>query len=148
MTPEISHEPIEILLVEDSRGDVRLIREALRTANFPHHLNVVEDGEAAMSYLKGSADNVEGFRPDIMILDLNLPRRSGLSVLEEVKETPSLRRLPVIVLTTSQSEDDIAACYDRHANCYITKPFDMDSFVEIVGRIRDHWFSTVRLPPH
>lgn len=114
----------------------------------PHDLSVTPDGEAAMFFLKKQEPYAQAPRPDIVLLDLNLPKKSGFSVLEEVKADPTLRRIPVIVLTTSSYEEDITKSYDRHANCYITKPIDMREFVHIVNQIKEHWFSTVRLPPN
>ncbi len=139
--------PIEILLVEDSRGDVRLIAEALKTAEVAHELHVAVDGEQAMAFLRDEGEFAGTPRPDIVILDLNLPKKNGRSVLHDIKHDEEFRRIPVIVLTTSSDEDDIRECYNLHANCYITKPMGMDRFNDLVKEINEYWFSTVRLPP-
>jgi len=140
-------DPIEILLVEDNPGDARLAREALRDTHFSSHLSVVEDGVEAMDYLKQSAKYAGAPRPDIILLDLNLPRKSGREVLYEIKSDPDLRRIPVIVLTTSTADQDIEASYDLHANCYITKPLDINSFVHALRQIETFWFTLVTLSP-
>ena len=141
----------EILLVEDSRGDVRLIEEALRVQNIDFNLHVVVDGEAALSFLRRDDSYNEVPRPDIVILDLNLPRRNGRSVLREIRtnqQFAELRRTPVIILTTSNHEDDILDCYENHANSYIVKPMNIGEYEEVVQQINTYWFSTVELPPH
>jgi two-component system, chemotaxis family, response regulator Rcp1 len=130
-----------ILLVEDNAGDVRLTREALREAEVAVELIAVADGEQALSHLRN-----EG-RPDLILLDLNLPKKNGLEVLEEIKEDPELRRTPVIMLTTSSSARDIAACYDRGVNCYVVKPLDLDDFTALVQAINRFWFEVAQLPP-
>lgn len=147
MSVDIATRPIEILLVEDSRGDVRLIAEALKNAEVSHQLHVAVDGEQAMAFLRGEGDFAGTPRPDIVILDLNLPKKNGRSVLHDIKNDEDFRRIPVIVLTTSSNEDDVIDCYNLHANCYITKPMGMDQFIDLVKEINEYWFSIVRLPP-
>jgi CheY-like chemotaxis protein len=137
---------IDILLVEDNPGDVRLTREALKEAKVRNNLHVVEDGEAAMAYLHKVNGNADSPRPDLILLDLNLPKKDGREVLEEIKADDKLKRIPVVVLTTSQAEEDIVRTYDLHANCYVTKPVDLDQFINIVKSIEDFWLTIVRLP--
>ncbi len=139
--------PIEILLIEDSPGDARLTREALRDSKVRNNLNIVEDGVEALSFLRRETGYEEVPRPDIILLDLNLPRKGGREVLEEIKSDPELKRIPVVILTTSDDERDILASYDLHANCYITKPVDLSRFITIVKSIETFWFSIVKLPP-
>ena len=139
--------PIEILLIEDSPGDARLTREALRDSKFQNNLNVVEDGVQALSYLRREDGYETATRPDIILLDLNLPRKGGREVLEEIKADPDLKRIPVVILTTSDDDADVLTSYDLHANCYITKPVDLSRFVTIVKSIESFWFSIVKLPP-
>jgi two-component system, chemotaxis family, response regulator Rcp1 len=138
--------PIEILLIEDSPADVRLTREALRDAKVRNNLHVVGDGDEAMEFLEQRDRHAAAIRPDLILLDLNLPRKSGREVLEEVKRHPELRRIPVVVLTTSQAEEDIMRSYDLHANCYIQKPVDLDRFITVVRSIEDFWLTIVKLP--
>ncbi|MDX1993693.1 MAG: response regulator [bacterium] len=140
-------EPIEILLVEDNPGDVRLTREALRDSKLHNNLSVVEDGAEALAFLRREGSYSGAPRPDIILLDLNLPKLSGREVLQEIKKDESLRRIPVVILTTSDDEQDILASYDLYANCYITKPVDINRFVTIVKSIENFWFSIVKLPP-
>jgi CheY-like chemotaxis protein len=139
---------IEILLVEDSPGDVRLTIEALKEAKVSNRLNVVQDGVEAMAYLyrKNSYKDVKC--PDLILLDLNLPRKDGREVLAEIKNDKKLKHIPVVVLTTSRSEADILQAYDLHANCYITKPIDFSQFMDVVRTIEDFWLTVVKLPPH
>ena len=139
--------PIEILLVEDNEGDVRLTREALQEAKVRNNLAVVRDGEEALEYLRRPlGESGRPPRPDLILLDLNLPKKDGREVLAELKRDPDLRRLPVVVLTTSASEKDILESYDLHANCYITKPVDLDQFINVVTHIEDCWLTIVKLP--
>jgi two-component system, chemotaxis family, response regulator Rcp1 len=138
---------IEILLVEDNPGDVRLTTEALKDSKMHNNLSVVEDGVEAMEFLRREGRYADSPRPDIILLDLNLPRKSGREVLEEIKNDETLKRIPVVVLTTSQDEQDILATYNLHANCYITKPVDLSRFITIVKNIENFWFSIVKLPP-
>ena len=139
--------PIRILLVEDNDADVRLTREALREGKIHNELAVVHDGVEAMAYLRRQAPYVDAVRPDVILLDLNMPRKSGLEVLQEVKEDADLRRIPVVILTTSSAEADVVRSYDLHANCYVQKPVDVSRFVEVVKAVDDFWFTIVRLPP-
>lgn len=138
--------PIELLLVEDSEPDVRLTREALKEAKMWNNLWVVEDGVEAIEFLRRSGRYADSPRPDLILLDLNLPRKDGRQVLLEIKADPSLRRIPVVVLTTSRDEADVLRAYDLHANCYITKPVDFNRFMEVVRSIEDFWLTVVRLP--
>ena len=138
--------PIEILLVEDNPGDVRLTQEALGEAKVRNNLAVARDGVEALSYLRREAPFEDAARPDMVLLDLNLPRKDGREVLAEIKADPELRRLPVVVLTTSSAEKDVLESYNLYANCYITKPVDLDQFVSIVSSIEDFWLTIVKLP--
>lgn len=142
----MEYQRIEILLIEDNPGDVRLTREALKDSKIHNNLSVVEDGVEAMAFLRREGKYSESPRPDIILLDLNLPRKDGREVLEEIKNDETLKRIPVVVLTTSDDEQDILATYDLHANCYITKPVDLTRFVTIVKNIENFWFSIVKLP--
>jgi chemotaxis family two-component system response regulator Rcp1 len=139
--------PIEILLVEDNEGDARLTKEALKENKMHHELNVVRDGEDALKFLKREGQYVSAPRPDLILLDLNLPKKNGREVLSEVKKDLSLRRIPVVILTVSQSEEDIMKSYDLYANCYIAKPVDLNKFMEIVKFIKNFWLNIVKLPP-
>ncbi len=138
---------VDILLVEDNAGDVRLAQEALKGSRAANRLFVVDDGVEAMDFLQQRGRHAGAPRPDLILLDLNLPRMGGREVLQKVKGDESLRRIPVVVLTISTADEDIARCYDRHANCYITKPLDYNQFVRILRAIEDFWLSTVTLPP-
>lgn len=139
--------PIHILLVEDNAGDVRLTREALKEGKVGNSLTVAPDGIEALAILRQEGRYSGEARPDLILLDLNLPKKDGREVLAEIKENPALRRIPVVVLTTSKAEEDILRTYDLHANCYITKPVDFEKFVSVVKSIDDFWLSVVRLPP-
>ena len=138
--------PIEILLVEDSPGDVRLTREALNESKVSNNLNVAVDGVEALAFLRREGVYADAPRPDIILLDLNMPRKDGREVLAEIKADPELRRIPVVILTTSTSDEDILKSYDLNANCYITKPVDFTQFIKVVLAVEDFWFSIVRLP--
>jgi two-component system, chemotaxis family, response regulator Rcp1 len=138
---------IEILLVEDSPGDVRLTREALREGKVLNELQVVGDGVEALDYLFQRNQHVGAPRPDLILLDLNLPKKDGREVLSEIKTDNALKRIPVVVLTTSQSEEDVLRTYDLHANCYIPKPVDFERFIEVVRSIDAFWLTVVKLPP-
>jgi two-component system, chemotaxis family, response regulator Rcp1 len=138
--------PIEILLVEDNPGDVRLTREALKDGRVHHHLHVVADGVEALAFLRATGVHGDAPRPDLILLDLNIPKMDGRQVLAEIKVDPDLVRIPVVVLTTSKAEEDIARSYDLHANCYINKPVDLDQFMTVVKAIEDFWLTVVRLP--
>jgi chemotaxis family two-component system response regulator Rcp1 len=138
---------IQILLVEDSLADIDLTLEALEEAKFVNEVNTVRDGAAAIAYLRREAGYEEAVRPDLIILDLNLPKRSGHEVLQTLKADSELRRIPVAVLTTSGAESDVVKSYDLGANCYLTKPVDVGQFLKVVQSIEDFWFGVVRLPP-
>ncbi len=138
--------PIEILLVEDNAADVRLTQEALKEAKVANRLHVVEDGAKAMDFVRHTGAYAQSPRPDLILLDLNLPRKDGREVLKELKDDPDLRRIPVVVLTTSQAEEDILRAYNLHANCYISKPVDFGNFMTVVRSIEDFWLTVVRLP--
>jgi CheY-like chemotaxis protein len=140
-------EPIEVLLVEDNPGDVRLTREALKEGKVRNNLSVAPDGVEALAFLRRQGRYADAPRPDVILLDLNLPKKDGREVLEEIKADPALRTIPVVILTTSEAERDIARAYDLHANCYITKPVDLDQFITVVKSIEDFWFTIVKLPP-
>jgi two-component system, chemotaxis family, response regulator Rcp1 len=136
----------EILLVEDSPGDVRLTREALKDAKVYINLHVASDGIEAMAFLNREGEYADAPRPDLILLDLNLPRKDGRQVLEEIKESPSLKRIPVVILTTSSADEDVMRSYQFHANCYISKPVDLDGFLKVVRSIDNFWLSIVKLP--
>jgi CheY-like chemotaxis protein len=138
--------PAEVLLVEDSPSDVRLTREALKAGNVTVNLNVVRDGIEAMDYLRRRNSYKNSPTPDLILLDLNLPRKNGREVLEEIKADPELRRIPVLIMTTSHADQDINRAYSLNANCYITKPMELDEFLRIVKSIEDFWFKTATLP--
>lgn len=138
--------PIEILLVEDSKGDVGLIEEVFEDAKIRNNLRVVEDGEEAILYLRGEGQFSGVPRPDIILLDLNLPKKDGREVLEEIKNDDDLKNIPVVVLTTSKAEADILKSYNLHANAYVTKPVDFDQFIKVIKSIEDFWLEVVRLP--
>jgi len=139
--------PNVILLVEDNPGDVRLTQESLKDSKLLNFISVVNDGVEAMAFLRREGKYVKATRPDLILLDLNLPKKNGLEVLAEVKADEQLRRIPVVVLTTSSAEQDILKTYDLHANCYITKPVDLNQFSAVVKTIEEFWFTIVRLPP-
>ena len=137
---------IDILLVEDNPGDVRLTQEAFREGKVLNKLWVVNDGEEAMAYLHREGVFADAVRPDLILLDLNMPKKDGREVLAEIKNDPSLKRIPVVVLTTSKAEQDIFRTYNLHVNCYIIKPVDLDQFINVVQTIEDFWFTVVKLP--
>ena len=136
---------VQILLVEDNPADARLVTELLKEGQLSHNIRHVCDGVEAMSYLR--AHDAPLSRPDLILLDLNLPRKDGRELLAEIKADEKLRRIPVVVLTTSQAEDDIARAYSLYANCYITKPVDLDQFARVIKSIEDFWMTTAKLPP-
>lgn len=136
----------EVLLVEDSPGDVRLTREALKEGKVRNNLSVVSDGVEAMEFLRREGKYADAPRPDIVLLDLNMPRKDGREVLAEMKGDESLKRIPVVILTTSEAEQDILKTYDLHANCYLTKPVDLEQFISIVKSVEDFWLTIVQLP--
>jgi chemotaxis family two-component system response regulator Rcp1 len=138
--------PIEILLVEDSPGDVRLTQEALRDAKVQNNLHIASDGIEATAFLWRQGKYANAPRPDLILLDLNLPKKGGREVLEEIKQDPSLKSIPVVILTTSAAEEDILRSYQLHANCYITKPVDLDQFLKVVKTIDSFWLAIVKLP--
>ncbi len=139
---------VEILMVEDNPGDVRLTQEALKESKVRNKMHVVEDGVEALAFLRREGQYADAPHPDLILLDLNLPRKNGREVLAEIKEDPDLRRIPVVILTISQAEEDVLKTYDLHANCYITKPVDLDQFIKVVRSIEDFWFGIVKLPPN
>ncbi|AFY95817.1 response regulator [Chamaesiphon minutus] len=143
----INSRPIEVLLVEDNPGDVHLTRIALADREVNVNLSVVADGVEAINFLHCQGEYHHAVHPDLILLDWNLPRKNGPEVLIEIKADERLQRIPVVVLTTSQAEEDILRAYNLHANCYITKPVDFNQFVQIVQSIEDFWFSIVQLPP-
>ncbi len=146
MTPRPAGQPIEVLMVEDDPGDVLLIREAFEYNKVHNNLNVVSDGEQALAFLRNEGEHAGAPRPDLVLLDLNLPRKDGREVLAEVKQDPDLRTIPIVVLTTSEAEEDVLKSYQLHANAYVTKPVDFERFVSIVRQIDDFFVSVVRLP--
>ena len=137
---------VEILLVEDNPGDVRLTRETLKDSKLLNHVSVANDGVEAMAFLRREGKYAEAIHPDLILLDLNLPKKDGREVLAEIKADAQLRRIPVVILTTSSADQDILQMYDLHANCYITKPVNLDQFSAIVRAIEDFWFVMVQLP--
>jgi CheY-like chemotaxis protein len=145
MAPELL-KPIEILLVEDNPGDVRLTKEALKEAKVINNLTVLKDGEEALAYLRRQGPYDKAARPHLILLDLNLPRKDGREVLAQIKAEDALKRIPVVVLTTSQDEQDVLKSYNLHANCYVTKPVDLDQFIRVVQSIEDFWLGIVVLP--
>lgn len=138
--------PVEILLVEDNPGDADLAREALEDSKIYNRLHVVDDGEKAMAFIRREGPYAGVPRPELILLDLNLPRKDGRQVLAEIKSDDNLKRIPVVILTTSQAEEDILKSYDLHANCYITKPIDLQQFLHVVRSIEQFWLSIVVLP--
>ncbi len=146
MNSKAISKPIEILLVEDNPGDVRLTKEALNEGKVLNKLHVVEDGMEALAFLNGEGKYADVPRPELILLDLNLPKKDGRDVLAEIKSNGDMRRIPVVVLTTSRSEEDILKSYDLNANCYITKPVDLDQFISVVKSINEFWLSIVKLP--
>ncbi|MCL4563003.1 MAG: response regulator [Chloroflexi bacterium] len=142
-----SGQPIVILLVEDNPGDVRLTREALKEGKVRNKLIAVNDGVEALAFLHRENQYANALRPDLILLDLNLPKKSGLEVLAEIKADDDLKRIPVVVLTTSEAEQDIVRSYDLYANAYVTKPVDLEQFIAVVKSIEDFWLEIVKLPP-
>ena len=146
MTTHPVGRPVEILLVEDNPGDVRLIREALRENKMGDNLNVVGDGAEAIAFLRREGKYANAPRPGLILLDLNLPKKDGREVLAEIKAEEGLRRIPVLVLTSSEAEEDVLKAYNHHDNCYIAKPVDLDQFIKVVKAIEKFWLSVVKLP--
>ena len=138
--------PVEILLVEDNPADVRLTIEGLKEGKVKNNLSVVENGVEALAFLRKQGKYADAVRPDLVLLDLNMPKKDGREVLAEIKADEQLRHIPVVVLTTSKAEQDILKAYSLHANCYITKPVDLDQFISVVESIEDFWFTIVKLP--
>ena len=141
-----SSRPVEVLLVEDNPADVRLTQEAFKEGKVRNNLNVVPDGVEALRYLRQENGYDKSPTPDLILLDLNLPKQDGREVLAEIKQDKELRKIPVVVLTTSQAEEDIMKSYSLHANCYISKPVDLNQFIKVVNTIEDFWLTIVRLP--
>ncbi len=146
MSSKAIGKPIEILLIEDNPGDIRLTKEALNEGKVLNKLHVVEDGMEALAFLNREGKYSDVPRPELILLDLNLPKKDGRDVLAEIKTNENLKRIPVVVLTTSRSEEDILKSYDLNANCYITKPVDLVQFIEVVKSIEDFWLTVVKLP--
>ena len=146
MSGRYSGEPVEILLVEDNPGDVRLTKEGLKRAKVVNNLQVAEDGVEALAFLRREGEYAHVARPDLILLDLNLPRKDGREVLSELKADEELRYIPVVILTSSEAEEDVIRSYDLHANCYVTKPVNFEQFMHVVRSIEDFWLTVVRLP--
>jgi chemotaxis family two-component system response regulator Rcp1 len=144
----MSGNPIEILLVEDNPGDVRLVREVFKDARVSNNIHVAEDGVEAMAFLRKEGRFADSVRPDLVLLDLNLPKKDGREVLTEIKTDDALKRIPVIVLTTSSAEEDIMKSYSEYANSYITKPINLEQFIKVIRSIEDFWLTIVKLPPN
>jgi len=140
-------EPVEILLAEDNPGDAKLTRKALEQGKVINNLHVVTDGVDAMAYLRQEGEYADRPRPDLVLLDLNMPRKDGREVLQDIESDDDLRRIPVVVMTSSEAEEDIVQSYDLHANAYVTKPIDFDGFLDVVGSLEDFWLSVVKMPP-
>ena len=141
-------QPIEILLVEDNPGDARLALESLKESKIKNNLSWVKDGVEALAYLRRDEPYAEAVRPDLILLDLNMPRKDGRETLADIKADDDLKRIPVVILTVSQAEEDIMRTYDSHANCYITKPIDLNQFIKVVRAIENFWLTIVKLPPN
>lgn len=139
--------PVHILLIEDNPGDIRLAQEALKEGKVRNTLTVIQDGEEALDFLFHRGEHAAAPRPDLVLLDLNLPKISGREILAQMKTDDSLKTIPVVVLTASEAEEDIIKCYGNHANCYITKPLDFSRFVQITKAIEEFWLTIVKLPP-
>ena len=139
--------PAKILLIEDNPGDARLASEALKSSKIHNELQIVQDGEAAIDYLHKRGDYQKATTPDIIFLDLNLPKKDGREVLAEVKSDETLKKIPIVILTTSDHEEDVLRSYNLHANCYITKPLDFNQFRKVIESINNFWLSLVKLPP-
>ncbi|GBG13217.1 two-component system response regulator [Novimethylophilus kurashikiensis] len=137
---------VEFLLAEDNPGDVRLTKEALRESKIRNNLNVVPDGVEAMAFLRREGKYADAPTPDVVLLDLNLPKKDGREVLAEIKTDPVLKRIPVVIITSSEAEQDILRTYDLHANCYVTKPVDLDQFIKVIQSIESFWLTIVKLP--
>jgi chemotaxis family two-component system response regulator Rcp1 len=139
-------EPVDVLLIEDNPGDVRLTKEALKDAKLKIHMHVVGDGMEAMAFLRKQGKYASSPRPDLVLLDLNLPKKDGRQVLAEIKDDTDLKRIPVVIITSSKAEEDVLKSYNLHANCYVTKPLDLDQFITVVQSIEQFWLTIVKLP--
>jgi len=148
MTINSKIKPIEILLVEDNPGDIRLTQEALKDAKIINNVNLAKDGVEAISFLRREGNYTGAVRPDLILLDLNLPKKNGLEVLAEIKSDLDLKRIPVVILSVSKLEEDIIKSYNDYANCYIIKPVDLNQFLEVIKSIEDFWLTIVKLPPN
>jgi CheY-like chemotaxis protein len=146
MNPNSAGGPIEILLVEDNRAEARLTVEALKESKVNNNLTIIEDGVEAMAYLRREGRYADGRRPDLILLDLNLPRKDGREVLADIKNDPDLKTIPVVVMTVSKTDEDILKSYSLHANCYVTKPVDFGQFIEVIKMIEGFWLTIVKLP--
>ena len=144
---QLRSEPAEILMVEDNPGDIRLVREALKDSQLCTRLQSVSDGHEALAFLRKQGRYSNARRPDLILLDLNLPRKDGREVLAELKADPHLRRIPVVIVTSSTADDDIVKSYSHHANCYITKPLDLERFIDVIRAVEYFWVTFVKLPP-
>ncbi len=142
----VLEKPIDILLVEDNPADIRLTQEAFKETRIPNNLHIVRDGAEALAFLQQQNQYAGAPRPDLILLDLNLPKKDGREVLTIVKQMPELKRIPIVILTTSKTEEDINQTYEHHANCYITKPADLDEFLNVIKTIETFWLSVVQLP--
>ena len=146
METSLMGRPVEFLLAEDNPGDVRLTKEALRESKISNNLNVVPDGVEAMAFLRRTGNYANAPRPDVILLDLNLPKKDGREVLAEVKADPNLRLIPVVIITSSEAEQDVLRTYELHANCYVTKPVDLEQFIKVIQSIETFWLTIVTLP--
>lgn len=147
MVMQTNSRPIRVLLIEDNPGDIRLTQEAFRENKMLNHLSVVKDGVEAIVFLRQEAQYANAPQPDLILLDLNLPKKDGREVLAEIKTDPNLKLIPVVILTTSDADEDILKSYELHANCYIKKPVDLEQFINVVKSIEDFWVAVVKLPP-
>jgi len=147
MNTDTTTHPVEILLAEDNPGDVRLTQEALKDAKVHNRLHVVTDGVEAMAFLRREGDYAGVPRPDLILLDLNMPRMDGREVLKQLKSDEDFRRIPVVIITSSQAEEDILKAYDLQANCYVTKPVDLEQFMKVIKSVEEFWLTVVKLPP-
>lgn len=146
METRLMGRPVEFLLAEDNPGDVRLTKEALRESKISNNLNVVPDGVEAMAFLRREGKYADAPRPDVILLDLNLPKKDGREVLAEVKADPSMRLIPVVIITSSEAEQDVLKTYELYANCYVTKPVDLEQFIKVIQSIETFWLTIVTLP--
>jgi two-component system, chemotaxis family, response regulator Rcp1 len=146
MSRSVNQEPLEILLVEDNLGDIRLAQEIFRECDVPNHLSIARDGVEALARLRGEGPYTAAPQPALMLLDLNLPRKDGRELLAEVKADPALRQIPIVIFSTSSADRDILKCYDLHANCYVTKPIQLEEFLAVVELVKRFWLQTVKLP--